>query len=113
MTGSASFPRGRGSREGEFSVLMVCMGNRVDALSEEGTLLRSYPLEGIGWSVIDAGSGRFAYVGNWFTGEVIKLDLASGDIVARTMVAERCMAGIAQYLPQKRLLFGVSDREPG
>ena len=79
--------------------LMVCMGNRVDALTMDGVWLRNYRLPGFGWSIIDARSGTHAYVGNWFSGEVVKLDLQSGDVIARTVVAEKCMAGIAQYLP--------------
>jgi hypothetical protein len=68
-------------------------------MTQDGVLLRSYPLPGFGWSIIEARSGTHAYVGNWFTGEVVKLDLATGKTVARVMVAEKCMAGIAQYLP--------------
>jgi len=79
--------------------LMLCMGNRVEAMTQDGVLLRSYPLPGFGWSIIEARSGTHAYVGNWFSGEVVKLDLATGKTVARVMVAEKCMAGIAQYLP--------------
>ena len=79
--------------------LMVCMGNRVDALTQDGVWLRTYRLPGFGWSIIDARCGTYAYVGNWFSGEVAKLDLQTGDIVARVVVAEKCMAGIAQYLP--------------
>ena len=59
----------------------------------------AFVVPGFGWSVIDARSGTHAYVGNWFSGEVIKLDLQTGDVVARVIVAEKCMAGIAQYLP--------------
>jgi hypothetical protein len=80
-------------------MLMVCMGNRVDALTQDGVWLRSYRLPGFGWSIIDARCGTHAYVGNWVSGEVAKLDLQTGDIMARVMVAEKCMAGIAQYLP--------------
>jgi hypothetical protein len=79
--------------------LMVCMGNRIDALTQDGVWLRSYPLPGFGWSIIDASDGRFAYTGNWFSGEVVKLDLESGAIVARTLLAPKCMAGIARFLP--------------
>ena len=82
-------------------VLMVCMGNRIDALAQDGVWLRSYPLPGFGWSIIDASSGAHAYTGNWFRGEVVKLDLASGEIVARRMIAPKCMAGIAQYRPAR------------
>ncbi len=79
--------------------LMVCMGNRVDALTMDGVWLRTWRLPGFGWSLIDARSGTHAYLGNWFSGEVVKLDLATGEVVARVMVAPKCMAGIAQYLP--------------
>ena len=57
--------------------LMVCMGNRVDAMTQDGVLLRTYTLPGFGWSIIDARSGTHAYVGNWFSGEVVKLDLVN------------------------------------
>jgi sugar lactone lactonase YvrE len=87
--------------------LLVSMGNRVDVLAEDGTFLRSHPLPGMGWAVIEASNGRFAYVGNWFTGELVKLDLSSGGIAATTTVAPKCMAGIAQYLPQGRLLYSL------
>jgi sugar lactone lactonase YvrE len=79
--------------------LMVCMGNRVDALTQDGVWLRTYRLPGFGWSIIDARCGTHAYVGNWFSGELLKLDLQSGEVVAQTIVAEKCMAGVAQYLP--------------
>ena len=46
-------------------VLMVCMGNRVDALTPDGVLLRSYALPGFGWSIIDASQGRMR---TWGTG---------------------------------------------
>lgn len=78
-------------------VLMVCMGNRVEALALDGTVQRTYPLPGFGWSIIDARGGADAYVGNWFSGEVVRLALASGEITARTIVAPKCMAGIARY----------------
>ncbi len=79
--------------------LLVCMGNRVDALSEDGDERRSYPLPGVGWSIIaSALEARYAYVGNWFSGEVIKLDVVSGESITTTSIAEKCMAGIAQYI---------------
>jgi hypothetical protein len=39
----------------------------------------------------------FAYVGNWFTGQVGKLDLQDGQLKAVTEVAEKCMAGMAVF----------------
>lgn len=80
-------------------LLMVAMGNRVDAMTQDGVWLRNYRLPGFGWALIEASSGTHAYVGNWFSGEVRKLDLNTGETVASVQVAEKCMAGIAQYLP--------------
>lgn len=79
--------------------LLVAMGNRVDALSQDGVWLRNYRLPGFGWALIEAGSGTHAYVGNWFSGELRKLDLITGETVASVQVAAKCMGGIARYVP--------------
>jgi sugar lactone lactonase YvrE len=79
--------------------LVVCMGNRLDILTADGVWLRALRLPGFGWATVDARGGDVAYVGNWFSGELLKVDLASGDISARAQVAEKCMAGIARYAP--------------
>jgi hypothetical protein len=76
--------------------LLVCMGNRLDALAPDGAWLRQYRLPGsFGWSVIDATRPDAAYVANWFSGEVVKLDLDSGHVVASVTVAPKCIAGLA------------------
>jgi hypothetical protein len=77
--------------------LLVCMGNRLDALDPDGAWLRSYRLPDFGWSVLGTTPGQFAYVANWFSGEVVKLDLESGKVLAATTVAPKCMAGLAVY----------------
>lgn len=77
--------------------LLVCMGNRLDALTPDGVWLRTYRLPGFGWAVLDASREAFAYVANWFSGEVIKLDLASGQVLATTTIAPKCIAGLAVY----------------
>ena len=80
--------------------LLITMGNRVDALSQGGDEITSWPLEGFGWSIIaPSHDGNFAFVANWFTGEVVKLDLRSGDVVARNQVGEKTVAGMAEYWP--------------
>jgi len=76
--------------------LLVCRGDRVDQLDETGQDQRSYPLEGFGWSVIGTATPEFAYVANWFTGEVVRLDLDSGAVTARVSIAPKCIAGLAQ-----------------
>jgi hypothetical protein len=72
------------------------MGNRLDALAPDGAWLRQYRLPGsFGWSVLDATRADVAYVANWFSGEVVKLDLDSGNVLAAVTVAPKCMAGLA------------------
>jgi hypothetical protein len=78
--------------------VLASMGNRLELMTEAGEGLREYPLEGIGWSVLaPSPDEHFAYVGNWFSGQIVKLNLDSGELVAATDVAEKCMAGIAVY----------------
>jgi hypothetical protein len=77
--------------------LLVCRGDRVDRLDTTGQVLRSYPLEEFGWSVIGTATPELAYVANWFTGEVVRLDLGSGAVTARVSIAPKCIAGLAQY----------------
>jgi hypothetical protein len=80
--------------------VLISMGNRLELMTETGDGLRDYPLEGFGWSVLAPSTDEcFAYVGNWFSGQLVKLDLNSGEIAATTDVAEKCMAGIAVYGP--------------
>ncbi|MFW2405817.1 MAG: hypothetical protein ACN4GT_13680, partial [Gammaproteobacteria bacterium] len=68
-----------------------------------GEELRSYPLEGFGWSVVAlSASEDYAYVGNWFTGQLGKLSMESGRFEAMTDVCEKCMAGIAVYTGAKQ-----------
>jgi sugar lactone lactonase YvrE len=83
-------PRGR---------LYVSRGHRIDLVSEAGRTMVSYPLEGTGWVTVKASSdGRHLYVGNFFTGKVVKMAVDSGDWVAvGDTGVERSLAGIAEY----------------
>ncbi|MCU0759905.1 MAG: hypothetical protein MUF07_12020 [Steroidobacteraceae bacterium] len=66
---------------------------------ESGRVLRKYRLEGVGWAAINAGTdGQYAFVGNFWTGELVKVRLSDGVVVARTQVGQReSMSGIAQF----------------
>ncbi len=77
--------------------LLVSMGNRLDALTPDGVWLRTWRLPGFGWAVLDATREGLAYVANWFSGEVVKLDLDSGAVLASTVIAPKCIAGLAVY----------------
>lgn len=79
--------------------LYVLRGARVDVVNDAGETTRSMPLEGFGWATIEISrDGRHAYVGSFFTGELIKLDLASGAKVASAQTGQtKALAGIAEY----------------
>lgn len=78
--------------------LLICMGNRLDLLSESGDELHTYPLEGFGWSIVALSPDeRYAYIGNWFTGQLGKFDLVEESFLAMTDVCQKCMAGLAVF----------------
>lgn len=99
-----SFPEGQ--REMFFSMaygpggqLYVLRGGRLDRLDEAGRTLRSYPLEGFGWATLALdGNGAHAYVGNFFTGELAKLSLESGEkLASRQTGGAKSLAGVALF----------------
>ena len=59
----------------------------------------SYPLEGTGWATVKASAdGRHLFVGNFFSGKVVKMAVDSGEWVATGDTGvERSLAGIAEY----------------
>ena len=78
--------------------LLVTRGGRLDVLDQAGEEMARLPLEGFGWSLVAAGvDGGSAYVANWFSGELLRLDLEHGEIDARVQIAPKCLAGLAQY----------------
>jgi hypothetical protein len=79
--------------------LYVSRGNRIDLVNSAGRTTVSYPLEGHGWATLKAAAdGRHLYIGNFFSGQVAKLELESGNIVASADTGvERSLAGIAEY----------------
>jgi len=81
----------------EHEELLICRGDRVEALDLDGRLQRRYPLEGFGWSVIGTATPGAAYVANWFSGEVVRLELTTGKLTAAVTIAPKCIAGLAQY----------------
>ena len=78
--------------------LVLPLGTRVAVLKESGEEVASFPLEGFGWALVAPGlDGETAYAANWFTGEVVRLSLKDGDILARVTIAPKCLAGIVQF----------------
>jgi hypothetical protein len=82
--------------------LLATLGSAVAVLDETGEMLREYPLDGSGWSHIEAcHDGEHALVSNIWLGLIIKLHLESGEIIAKLdtghKAPDRCLAGIAEY----------------
>jgi len=64
-----------------------------------GAVIRNYPLEGMGWAAVSSSAdGQFAIIGNFFTGDIVKVRLSDAAIVARNNVGQKeSLSGIAQY----------------
>jgi hypothetical protein len=79
--------------------LYVSRGTRVDLVSPDGRTMCCYPLEGHGWATLKtAADGRHLYVGNFFSGRIVKLELGTGEHVAIADTGvPRSLAGIAQF----------------
>ena len=84
------------SRDG---ALLHMRGNSVEVLSEQGERLREVPIPGFGWATMCVSAdGEHVLGGNFFTGEVMRMSLESGEITARASVGvERSLAGIAEF----------------
>jgi hypothetical protein len=84
---------------GPKSRLYVSRGNRIDLINAAGRTTCSYMLEGNGWATLKvAADGRHLYIGNFFTGQIAKLELESGELIATADTGvERSLAGIAEY----------------
>jgi sugar lactone lactonase YvrE len=84
--------------------LYVSRGNRIDLINAAGRTSVSYHLEGHGWATLKAAAdGRHLYVGNFFSGQLAKLELSSGELIASADTGvERSLAGIAEYAPDPR-----------
>jgi hypothetical protein len=84
---------------GPDGTLYVLRGARIDVVSERGETLRSLPLEGFGWALmIVAADGRQAFLGNFFSGEIARIDLASGARSGSIQTgAPKAVAGLAEF----------------
>jgi hypothetical protein len=110
-----------GEREMFFSMdygpqgrLYVSRGTRVDLVSSRGRTMCCYPLEGHGWATLKAAAdGRHLYIGNFFSGQLVKLELESGEhvAVADTGVA-RSLAGIAEYVGNRDQAMRLQVTKP-
>ncbi len=79
--------------------LYVLRGGSLHVVSAAGETTRQIPLEGFGWATLDLSQdGRFAFASSFFSGEVIKFDLASGAKLGSIQTgAAKAVAGLVEY----------------
>lgn len=79
--------------------IILPLGNRLGIIDEKtGEDVASFPLPGFGWAIVaPAADGTVAYVANWFTGDVAKVSLADGAVLAQTKIAPKCISGMTQF----------------
>jgi hypothetical protein len=84
---------------GPDGTLYVLRGASIHVVDATGTTTRQVPLEGFGWAVIDlTRDGRHAFVASFFSGEVAKIDLASGAKLGSIQTgAQKALAGLVEY----------------
>lgn len=80
--------------------LLVSRGARIDVLDPRyATVRRSLALEGVGWATIaPTTDGQSILAGNFFTGELARIDASSGAKLASVNAGvQKSLAGIAEY----------------
>lgn len=79
--------------------LLVVRGTGVDALDLSGKLLQAYPLPGFGWASMSVPvTPEHVYVTNFFTGEIAKLDLRSGALLAQASAGiKKSLSGAGEF----------------
>lgn len=85
---------------GPDGTLYVLRGGSIHVVDEStGATTRQIPLEGFGWAIMDISrDGRYALVGSFFSGEVAKIDLSSGQKLGSIQTgAVKSLAGVVEY----------------
>lgn len=79
--------------------LYVLRGGSIHVVNDSGETTRQLPLEGFGWATLDVGiGGKYAFVSNFFTGEIAKIDLTSGAKLGSIQTgAVKSLAGLVEY----------------
>jgi hypothetical protein len=84
---------------GTDGTLYVLRGGAIHVVDAQGATVHQLPLEGFGWALITLqADGRHALVSNFFTGEVARVDLATGAKGASFQSGcAKSVAGVAEY----------------
>lgn len=88
-----------GMEYGSDGVLYVLRGGAIHVVDSHGKTTREIPLEGFGWALMDLSrDARRALVSNFFTGEVARIDLATGAKLGSIQTgAAKAVAGLVEY----------------
>lgn len=80
-------------------MLYVLRGARIEVVNDAGATTREIALPGFGWAIMDITSdGRYGYVGSFFTGDVLKIELASGAHLGTIKTGGvKALAGVVEY----------------
>ncbi len=83
--------------DGELLVSNAAGFARIDP--RDGKVKRVYKLDHMGWVAVNSSAdGQPAFVGNFWSGELVKVRLQDGVVVARTNVGQKeSLSGVAQY----------------
>lgn len=78
--------------------LVMPLGTKLSVLMESGEIIKDVPLPGFGWALAAPGADQtYAYAANWFTGDVVKVSLETGEVLAQVTIAPHTLSGIIQF----------------
>jgi hypothetical protein len=81
------------------TLLAITGASMVSIDENTGKVLREYKMGTFGWAAATPSvDGKFVYVGNFMDGDVAKVSIMDGSIVARANIGEkRSLSGVAQF----------------
>ena len=84
---------------GPDGTLYVLRGAGIHVVDAQGQTTRQVPLEGFGWALLDVcEDGRTALAGSFFSGEIVRIDLADGRKLGSLQTgAVKSVAGLVEY----------------
>ena len=79
--------------------LLVVAGAKIEAYDLTGKLLQTYPLAGFGWaSMSEPVTATHVFATNFFSGEIVKVDLDSGKVLASAQTGvNKSLSGVAEF----------------
>lgn len=78
--------------------LVMPLGTKLSVLTESGEIIKDVPLPEFGWALAAAGTDQtYAYAANWFTGDVVKVSLENGEVLAQVTIAPSTLSGLIQF----------------